>query len=123
MKRLILVGIVLIGSAIPTFAARGVYAGRGFGYGGVYGPYGWYGSYPLGMAPNAGYVKFETPDKQAQVFINGSYAGTVKQLGTITILSGNYQVEVRDPKYKAFQEAIFVTPGKTIKLRPDLQPL
>lgn len=77
----------------------------------------------MGVMPNAGYVKFDTPDKQAQVFINGSYAGTVKQLGTLTMISGKYTIEVRDPKYKPFQQAIFVAPGKTIKLRPDQQAL
>src|ERR1700677_5326219 len=125
MKQLIFVVIVLLGMSAPAMAARGIVAGPtvGFGFGMVYGPFGWYGPYPFGVVPNAGYVEFDTQEKQAQVFINGSYAGTVKQLGTITMLAGGYTIEVRDPGYKAFQENIFVAPGKTIKVHPALQIL
>jgi len=82
-------GMLILAAALMTFvpinasaAIRGfVVVGRPF-YGGYYGggyspfwgpywgPYGFYGY------PNAGEVKLDTKVKDAQVFINGSYAGT-----------------------------------------------
>jgi len=81
------------------------------GYGGIYGGYG---------TPNAGRVKFDTKVKDAEVFIDGSYAGTVGQLKTITLKTGSYDIEVRSSGRRAFAQRIYVVGGKTVKLRPNL---
>ena len=64
----------------PSFAPFGWYGGWYDPY--SYGPYG-YGPYtygPYAAVPNAGQIKLETKVKDAQVFIDGSYAGTAGQL-------------------------------------------
>jgi hypothetical protein len=89
MKRLLLVSAVFLAMLPMAALARGrggVFVGPGFGPYGWYG-YGWYGpygyGYPFGV-PNAGQVKLDTDIKDAEVFINGSYAGTVGKLKTMT---------------------------------------
>jgi PEGA domain len=127
MKKLLIVSVAFIAMLPMTVLARGrvgVFVGPGFGpYG--YG-YGWYGPYgmspygPYGLAPNAGEVKLDTNIKDADVFINGSYAGTTGQLKTMIMRPGNYNIAIRAAGRVPFQEQIFVVAGKTMKLRPDL---
>jgi RNA polymerase sigma-70 factor, ECF subfamily len=63
-------------------------------------------------ASNAGCFNFDARDKQAQVLINGSSAGTVKQPSKITALSANATIELHDPGHRTLQEGIFAgSPG------------
>ena len=123
MKKLLLAGVVFMAMLPALGSARGrvgVFVGPGFG------PYGWYGGYGPGFypwsygTPNAGDVKIETKMKDAEVFINGSLAGTVGHLKTMTMRAGTYDIQVRVPGRPPFQQKIYVVPGKTLKLRPDL---
>jgi hypothetical protein len=132
MKRLLLIGVAVMAMLPMTAAARGrvgvfvrpmVVAPYGW-----YGWYGWYGPYdgfypygPYLAAPNTGQVKFDTDVKDAEVFINGSLAGTVRQLKTLTMRPGSYQIEIRAPGRAPFKQKIYVVAGKTMKLRPDLR--
>lgn len=109
---------------VPAASARpfvvvGGYFGPGF-YAPAY--YGWYGPayaapYAAVPAPNVGKVKFDTKMKDAGVFVDGGYAGTVRQLGTFPLRPGSHDIELRDPSgHTIFQEHIDVLAGKTIKL-------
>ena len=124
MKRLLIMGAVLM-ALLPTAAfARGrsvIVVGPGFGPYGWYGPY--YGMYPYGPygTPNAGQVKLDTKVKDAEVFINGNYAGTVGQLKTMMMRSGNYDISIRAPGRTPFEQQVYVVAGKTLKLQPDLR--
>jgi hypothetical protein len=129
MKRLLLVSAAFVAMFSMTAFARGrvgVFVGPGFAPFGWYG-YGWYGPYgmyPYGSpfaVPNAGEVKLDTNIKDAEVFINGYYAGTVGELKTMTMRTGSYNIEVRAPGRQAFQQQIYVVAGKTMKLHPDLR--
>ena len=73
--------------------------------------------------PNAGQVKLETKVKDAQVFIDGSYAGTVGQLKTLTLRPGTYTIELRAPGLARYAEKVYVVAGKKITLNPDLHPV
>lgn len=110
---------------------RGFYGGPafyyGYGPGFYYGP-GWYGpgAYglgwyePYGFVPGnaAGKVKFETKMKDAQVYVDGGLAGTVKQLGTFPLKSGAHDLEVRGTNGQTlYQEHIDVVSGKTMKIK------
>lgn len=105
-----------------------MYGGFGPGYYGAYGPYGsygpyggWYGGfYGPYRTPNAGQVKFDTKAKQSEVFIDGSFAGTVKQLKTMTLSTGSYDIEVRTPGRTPFQQQVYVVAGKTVTLHLDV---
>jgi hypothetical protein len=118
--------MVLLALAIfvPVASARprifiGGYFGPGF-YGPAY--YGWYGpAYfaPYGEAPGpyAGNVKIDTKMKDAGVYVDGGYAGTVGQLKTFPLRPGTHNIELRDPSGQTiFQEKVDVLAGKTTKL-------
>lgn len=110
----------------PMASARGgvvVVRGGFYGGSGWYGPgwYGWYGPGPYGYAPqpNAGSVKIDTKLKDAGVYVDGGYAGTVGQLKTFHLRPGSHQVELRAPDGHSFyQEQITVIAGKTLTIHP-----
>ena len=117
MALLALAIFVPAASARP-FVVIGGYYGPGF-YGPAY--YGWYGpayAVPYAVqAPKIGKVKFDTKMKDAGVFVDGGYAGTVRKLGTFPLRPGTHDIELRDPSgHTMFQEHIDVLAGKTIKL-------
>src|SRR5258706_14481410 len=125
MKRLLLISAAFVAKLPMTALARGrvgVFVGPAFAPYGWYG-YGWYGPYgmypPFGV-PNAGEVKLDTNIKDAEVFINGYYAGTVGQSKTMTLGAGKYNLEIRAPGRTRFQQQVYVVAGKTMKVRPDL---
>jgi hypothetical protein len=55
------------------------------------------------------------------VYINGAYAGTVGKLKTLYLRPGSYNIELRAPGYMQYAERIYVTPGKTLHVKPDLR--
>jgi len=100
------------------------YRGPGF-YGGWYAPY--WGPYwgpgyvgPYYAYPNSGEVKLDTKVKDAQVFIDGSYAGTTHENRTMRLRPGTYNIEIREGGQTPFAEKIYVIAGKTLHLHPEL---
>ena len=77
------------------------------------------GFYSYAVHPGMGQVKLQTPYKTAEVYLNGAYAGTVKELKTIWLDPGVYELEIRPAKVEPFQKRIYVLSGKTIKLKFD----
>lgn len=115
--------MALLALAIVVPAASAgprVFIGGYFGpayYGPAY--YGWYGpvyAYPA-PGPNVGKIKFDTKVKDAGVFVDGGYAGTVRQLGTFPLRPGTHSLELRSPDgHTIFQQKVDVLAGKTLKL-------
>jgi len=106
----------------PRFYGPTFYYGPGF-----YGP-GWYGygAYGLGWYEPYGYVpgsaagkmKFDTKMKDAQVYVDGGLAGTVKQLGTFPLKAGAHDIEVRNAQGQTlYQEHVDVIAGKTMQIK------
>lgn len=125
-KRLltILTGAVMALAPMSASAAvRGfVVVGRPNIYGGWYSPY-WgpyWGPAYGGYYRNAGEVKLDTKVKDAQVFINGAYAGTTHQNKTMNLRPGNYNIEIREGGHTQFAERVYVVAGKTLHLHPEL---
>ena len=123
MRKLFLVSIILMALLPAAAFARGrgvVVVGPGFA------PYGWYGPYygPYSYGPyslaNAGQVKLDTQVKEAEVFIEGSYAGKVRELKTMMMRPGSYDISVRAPGRETFEQKVYVVAGKTLKLHPEL---
>jgi PEGA domain len=111
--------VVFRGHYGPAFYGRGWY-GPGWYDPFWYGP-GWYGPYAYAPAPTTGSVKIETKMKDAAVYVDGGYAGTVGKLKTFDLRPGTHDIELRDHEGHSFyQERIDVVVGKTLKLRPDL---
>ena len=118
MVLLALAIFVPVASARPRIFIGGYYGGPFYGpaYYGWYGPV-YYAPYAVEPAPYAGKVKFETKMKDASVYVDGGYAGTIRQLGTFPLRPGTHNLELRDPSGQTiFQERVDVLAGKTIKL-------
>ena len=118
-------------SAAPGFHAARIYVGGGYGYFGpsVYGPGwgpGWYPAYGYGYYPgwpgrlayrsDLGEVKLSTDSRDAEVFVDGSYAGVAKDLKTMHLRPGSYDIEVREPGKTSYYRRVYVLSGKTVKI-------
>src|ERR1035441_5207734 len=79
----------------------------------------YYGGYYYGY-PYAGQVKLDTKVKNAEVFINGAFAGTTHDNKTMHLRPGTYNVEIREVGATKFVERVYVVPGKTLHLHPQL---
>ena len=96
---------------------RGWYAPYwGAYWGPAWGPYG----YGYGYFPNSGEIKLDTKVKDAQVFINGAYAGTTHENKTMHLRPGNYSIEIRENGQTPFSQKVYVNAGKTMHLHPEL---
>ncbi len=130
--KLSLIALLAVFCIVPVASARPrVFVGGYFGPG-FYGPswYGWYGPgwyapfgygyYGYERGPVTGSIKFDTKAKDATVYVDGGYAGTVKEVGTLKLRPGNHSIELRDPSGNTFfQNQVDVIAGKTIKLVPQ----
>ena len=124
-------GLLILATALMTLAPMSASAAvRGFvvvgrPYGGFYrpfwGPY-WGPAYYSGFYPysNAGEVKLDTKVKNAEVFINGAFAGTTHQNKSMYLRPGAYNIEVRDGGNTQFHQKVYVVAGKTLHLHPEL---
>ena len=126
MKKMLLIASAALMLLPLTAAARGrvgVFVGSGFApmgwYGYGYGPYS-YGPY-YGV-PNVGQVKLDTKVKDAQVFVDGAYAGTSGKLKTMWMRPGTYTIEMRAAGHPQIAEKIYVVAGKTVHVEPGFQP-
>jgi hypothetical protein len=128
MKRIILTlaaALMTLAPITASAAVRGVVVvGRPFGwYGGWYAPYWgpyWGPSWGSAYYPNSGEVKLDTKIKDAQVFINGAYAGTTHENKTMHLRPGNYNIEIKEGGQTQFAQNVYVVAGKTLHLHPEL---
>ena len=134
LKRILITLLVLGASLITTLPAeaRGRFGG-GFFVGPAIRPWGWYSPFyyrpygfygPYGYSygyPNAGEVKLDTNVKDAEVFVNGAYAGTAKKLKSMWLRPDAYDLEIRAPGRTQYAERIYVVAGKTLHIHADLR--
>lgn len=125
---LILAGalMTLLPAAAPAAVRRGVivvrpyYGGGFYGYG--YDPY--WGSYwgpgPAFAYSNDGEVKIDTKVKDAEVFINGAFAGSTHDNKTMHLRPGDYNISIREAGRTVLDERVYVVRGKTVHLHPNL---
>jgi hypothetical protein len=89
-------------------------------YGYPYGGYGGYGGYGYGRAVYEGGVRIEDAPRDAQVFVDGYYAGVVDDFDGVfqrlDMQPGPHQVEIRIPGRPPLQYDLNVSPGQTLKL-------
>jgi hypothetical protein len=94
-----------------------------YGYPGAYGPYG-YGGRPIGE------VHIKTPAPDAEIYINGSYAGRAHDLKHIYLAAGTYRIEQRIGA-DVQKQRIYVTAYRKLTIDfgkpgtpnpPDMQP-
>ncbi len=116
-------GLLALALAVMTLAPTGASAAvfyrpywGGYWGGGPYWGYGYYGGY-YGYA---GQVKLDTKVRDAEVFINGGFAGNTHDNRTMHLRPGSYHIEIRHAGRTMFTEQVYVAPGKTVHLRPTL---
>lgn len=111
---------VAYGSPYYAYAGYGPYAyPYGYGYGpGPYSPWQVSGS-------DVGGVRLKMKPRDAQVFVDGYYAGIVDDFdGTFQSLrleSGGHKIEVHMPGFQDLELDVHVQPGRTITVGEDLR--
>ena len=135
----------ILAAALATPASAGVRLGTisiGAGYGYSSGPYwpgylagyypppfsgGWYDPWfapyyaPVYYAPqvNQGQVNLQTSDKNAEVYLDGAFAGPASKLKNFWLAPGVYQLEVRAVGQAPQEKRIYVLTGKTLKIKME----
>ena len=100
------------------------YGNYGYGYGGGYGP----GAYSPWQASGyeIGGVRLRIRPRDAQVFVDGYYAGLVDDFdGTFQSLrleQGGHKIEIHMPGFEDLELDVHVQPGRTITLDEVLRP-
>lgn len=124
-------GLMIVAAAAMALAPMTASAGVRFGVvvpGPMFYTPGWYAPYwgaywgpgPYYAFPNSGEVKLDTKVKDAQVFIDGSYAGTTKENKTMHLRPGSYNIEIHENGQTMFGQQVYVAAGRTIHLQPEL---
>lgn len=108
------------------FANFGLYGSIGPSYGYGYPYYAHGPQYPYTSGYDFGGVRLRIRPRDAQVFVDGHYAGIVDDFdGTFQQLrleQGGHKIEIRMPGFEDFEMDIHVQPGRTITLHEDLRP-
>lgn len=68
-------------------------------------------------------MKIESSRDDAEVLIDGAYAGVLKDLKNISLAPGAYNLELRAPGQIPYQKRIYVLSGKTVNIAPVFQPM
>lgn len=102
-----------------------------YGYYGAYGspyayPYGYYNGPWQASGYDIGGIRLKIRPRDAQVFVDGYYAGLVDDFdGTFQSLrleQGGHKIEIHMPGYEDLELDVHVQPGKTITLSEELRP-
>lgn len=73
-------------------------------------------------AEDKGKVELVTDAKNAEVYLDGAYAGLAANLKRMWLRPGAYDLTVAAPDGSAFQQRIYVLSGKSLKIRAKLVP-
>jgi PEGA domain-containing protein len=115
---------------VPTYVAPLWYYDPWYGfydYQWGYPPYGPYGPYRhYNLAPESS-VRLEVKPKQAEVFVDGYYAGVVDDFdGTFQRLRlppGEHEIALYLDGYRSVHQKVYLTPDNTFKMKYELEKL
>jgi hypothetical protein len=103
-----------------------------YDYYSYYGPAPYYsgyaGSYYSGRPStfDTGSVRIRVRPREAQVFVDGSYAGIVNDFDGVfqelRLSPGSHKIEVRMPGFESAFFDVYIQPGRTIDVLEDLRP-
>ncbi len=84
---------------------------------------------PVYVGPNVaayGGVSLEITPSDASVYVDGSYAGLVRDFDgtqqTLTLTTGRHHIEISAPGYEPMAFDVDTVPGQIVPYRGDLQP-
>ncbi|MEZ5286283.1 MAG: PEGA domain-containing protein [Vicinamibacterales bacterium] len=87
-----------------------------------YGPYPWFGSTTF----NTGGLRLKMKPRDAQVFIDGAYAGVVDEFDgifqSLRLAPGAHKLEVRMPGFEPLTMDVHIQPDRTMTVQQTLQP-
>jgi PEGA domain len=93
--------------------------GYGYGYG-----YGYQSPYYYGGGAS---LRLQVNPRETEVFIDGYYAGTVDDFDgffqRLNLEPGEHDLELYLPDHRIAQQKIYLQPGKTFRVRHDMEPL
>lgn len=119
-KRLLLISGQLIFAAVAATTAYAAPAAGQWGYPPYYGPYYRY------AAPDST-VRLDMKPKEAEVFVDGYYAGVVDDFnGTFQRLRlppGEHEIAVYMRGYHTYRQKVLLTPDNTLKIKRNLEKL
>jgi len=72
------------------------------------------------QGPGMGEVKIRGEAKNAEVYLDGAYAGTADKLKSMWLESGAYNLELRAGD-DTFRKRIYVLTGKRLDIRPEFE--
>jgi hypothetical protein len=121
---------------LGTVAISGAYISGPGWY--PYAPYGYYPYYAAAFEPfwapfspynypaslaygvDKGQIQLKADPKDAAVYIDGGYAGTVQHLKNIWLAPGAYDVSISASGREPFQQRVYVLTGKTVSISAKL---
>ena len=116
---------VFVGYGYPYFYP-------GFYFSTWYGPWGWYG-HPWGPWPayayydNSGSVRIQGAPREAEVYVDGYYAGVVDDfdgaLQRLRVPPGEHEVSIYLEGFKSTRQMILFRPGASYKINATLEKL
>lgn len=118
-------GLISGSIGFANFGAYGAYGA--YGYGAYGAPYAHYAPYPLYTTGyDIGGVRLRIRPRDAQVFVDGYYAGLVDDFDgsfqQLRLEPGGHKIEIRMPGFEDLELDVHVQPGRTITLQEDLRP-
>ncbi|MCI0613733.1 PEGA domain-containing protein [bacterium] len=99
-----------------------------YGYGWGYPYYGYGFGYPAYSGYYYGYgeVKLEVKPKDAQVFLDGDYVGTVDEFNSwyqrMNVEPGKHRIVIREQGYQPYRMDLRVLPGQSYKIKEQMHP-
>jgi PEGA domain len=103
-------------------------------YAPFYGPW-WYGQYPIGYPPyyggvyydNSGAARLQVTPRDAQVFIDGYFVGTVDEFDGVFqrlhVAPGEHELTIYLDGYRTIRQKVLFRPGATLKISQAMEPL
>ena len=119
----------------PVVVVRGSFGGPFFDpffygpmYGPMYGPfYGPWGPYGSPYYSNTSEVRIQAAPKDAEVFIDGYYAGVVDNFDGVfqrlNVSPGGHEFVLYREGFRPIHQTVYVQPGSSLTLRHTLVPL
>ena len=102
------------------------YPGYAYGYGYPAYGYGGYSGYGYGRYRAYGGVRIDIPQRDAEVYVDGYFAGIVDEYDgafqQLNLEPGPHRIEVRAPGFMTINFEVNIEPGRTITYRTALRP-
>jgi hypothetical protein len=97
---------------VPSYRVYGGFGPR------FYDPFWYGGSYYYATRGNMGEVKIKTRLRDAEVLVDGAYAGTTSERKRMWLRAGAHTITIRAAGYPPFHRRIYVLSGRSLTILP-----